>query len=459
MGTIIARKRKDGTTGYTAQIVRKSKGDIIWSEAKTFDRKQAAVVWLQRRETELSEPGAMERKDDPPLRDVIDQYIAESEKVIGRTKAQVLRSIKEMDVAELRCSKITSSDLVAMVRALKVEPSTRQNYLSHLGAVFSIARPAWGYPLSQEAMADAFKVTGKLGLTGKSKKRDRRPTLAELDKLIRHFEAVRIVRPTSIPMRHIICFAIFSTRRQDEITRLRWEDFDRAHKRILVRDMKHPGDKAGNNVWCNLTTEAMAFIKAQPKTGEFIFPYSTESISAAFTRACKTLGIEDLHFHDLRHEGAEGEDQRHLDLEDAGNELLARRLRLRPGRPFVVAHLRHHFVVPFEISLMFVGHGVDDDGGWRACELRLDGGKEVVGAPGGQLHDVERDEVVVLARPAAFGVDHHDIPAAHRLDALGELERRQCLAAAGRADHAEQQRFFGSGRRLGFKSRVHVILP
>jgi integrase len=68
--------------------------------------------------------------------------------------------------------------------------------------------------------------------------------------------------------------------------------------------MKHPGDKIGNNVWCNLTTEAIAFIKAQPKTGERIFPYSTESISAAFTRACKTLGIKGLHFHDLRHEGA-----------------------------------------------------------------------------------------------------------------------------------------------------------
>jgi len=32
-------------------------------------------------------------------------------------------------------------------------------------------------------------------------------------------------------------------------------------------------------------------------------PYSTDAISAAFTRACKILGIEDLRFHDLRHEG------------------------------------------------------------------------------------------------------------------------------------------------------------
>ena len=40
-----------------------------------------------------------------------------------------------------------------------------------------------------------------------------------------------------------------------------------------------------------------------PKNGDLIFPYSSDAISAAFTRACKLLGIVDLHFHDLRHEG------------------------------------------------------------------------------------------------------------------------------------------------------------
>src|SRR5262245_47127893 len=34
-----------------------------------------------------------------------------------------------------------------------------------------------------------------------------------------------------------------------------------------------------------------------------IFPFTTDAISAAWTRACQFLGIEDLHFHDLRHDG------------------------------------------------------------------------------------------------------------------------------------------------------------
>lgn len=301
MGTIIARKRQDGTVGYRAQIVRKKGGLIIWRETQTFDRQQAAKAWLARRETELSQPGAMDRKEDPPLSVIIDRYTNESEKKIGRTKAQVLRSIKATDLADMRGSKITSADIVAMLQTLNVSPATRQNYLSHLGAVFAIARPAWGYPVNELAIRDAFKATKRLGLTGKGKSRDRRPTIEELDNLMEHFGQIKKRRPRSAPMQKIIAYAIFSTRRQEEITRGEWRDYDKT--RILVRDMKHPGDKDGNDTWCDLPPEAAAIIEGMPRSGKYIFPYSTDAISAAFTRACKFLEIEDLVFHDLRHEG------------------------------------------------------------------------------------------------------------------------------------------------------------
>ena len=42
---------------------------------------------------------------------------------------------------------------------------------------------------------------------------------------------------------------------------------------------------------------------AMPKKKLMVFPYHSDTISAAFTRACKVLEIEDLRFHDLRHEG------------------------------------------------------------------------------------------------------------------------------------------------------------
>jgi integrase len=275
----------------------------VHREAQTFDRKQAANAWTVKREAELKSPGGLERKENPSLSAVIDRYIAESKNALLGTKAQVLKTIKNSDLGETKCSDITSHTLVSFARELtrNVEPQTCGNYFSHLSNIFTVARPAWGYPLSRQEFDDAVTVIKKLGLIRKGNERNRRPTLEELDRLMEHFARVRDHRPSSIPMQKIVAFALFSTRRQEEITLLRWDDLE--EDRILVRDMKHPGDKKGNNVYCELPPEALAIIKSMPHDGDRIFPYSTDAISTSFTRACRFLGIEDLRFHDLRHEG------------------------------------------------------------------------------------------------------------------------------------------------------------
>jgi integrase len=307
MGTIVARKRKDGTTAHLAQLMIKRGGAIVHREARTFDRKQAAAAWLEKREKELIKPGALDRLrlPDPTLAAVIDRYTNESIKKIGRTKAQVLRAIKAYDIANKPCSEITSADLVAFANQLviKVTPQTVGNYLSHLAAVFAVAKPAWSYPLDQTAIKDAFVVAKRLGILSKSRERDRRPTLEELDKIMEYFGERLARRPSSIPMQKIIGFAIFSTRRLEEITRILWKDLDVDGSRVLVRDMKNPGEKIGNDIWCDLPPEGLQIIVSMPKRSEEIFPYSGDTIGANFTRSCQFLEIVDLHLHDLRHEG------------------------------------------------------------------------------------------------------------------------------------------------------------
>ncbi|MHC2090413.1 tyrosine-type recombinase/integrase [Methylobacterium sp. CM6244] len=306
MGTILERKRRNGSTGYHAQIAVQRDG-VSHRETKTFDRRPAAAAWIAKREHELSQPGALaaSKVEDPTLGEAIDRYTADSRRALGRTKVQVLRAIKTYDIAALPCSAVTSAEVVTFARELSVGrmPQTVGNYMAHLSAVFAIARPAWGYPLDPSQMDAAHKVAKRLGLTSASTMRDRRPTLAELDQLMTHFGEVRVRRPSAMPMQRIIAFALFSTRRQEEITRITWADLDEAGSRVLVRDMKNPGQKVGNDVWCELTSEAMRIVMAMPPTHPTIFPYTTDAISAAFTRACAFLGIEDLHFHDLRHEG------------------------------------------------------------------------------------------------------------------------------------------------------------
>jgi integrase len=111
-----------------------------------------------------------------------------------------------------------------------------------------------------------------------------------------------------------VAFAIFSTRREDEITRITWADLEETNSRIVVRDMKNSGEKIGDDIWCDLKPEALDIIRAQPKTDDRILPCSTDAVCAAFTRPCYTVGIntkemppqQRLHFHDLRHDGVSG---------------------------------------------------------------------------------------------------------------------------------------------------------
>lgn len=305
MGTISARERKDKSIGYTAQIRLKDGGKVVYTESKTFDRRQAAQSWLDKRERELAQPGALESatKEDPLLADVIDRYVRESRKEVQGTKKQVLRAIQGAPIAEMPCSRIVSQNYVQFAQSLKVKPQTVENYMSHLAAVVHVARPAWGYPLDEKQLIDARTVLKKLGTTGKSRHRERRPTFDELDKLMEHFGQIRKRRPGSVPMQAITAFAIFSTRRLSEMLRITHEDLDEAHSRVLVRDLKHPGDKVGNDVWCDLPPEAMRIVKAQPTKQGRIFPYSDDAVGTAFTRACDFLVIPDLHLHDMRHEG------------------------------------------------------------------------------------------------------------------------------------------------------------
>ena len=282
------------------KIVLKRDGKVVHRESRTFDRRVAAQAWLARRETEISENGIALPEDKTTLAEAIDRYIAESRRQIGRTKAQVLAAITRHDIAAMPCSDIRSHHLVSFASDLvqSRQPQTVQNYLSHLSAVFAIAKPAWNVPLDPAEIKAATIVARRMGLTSKSNERHRRPTREEMNSLVRYFQNRSA---QAAPLDRVIAFALFSTRRQDEITRMTWADLEQG--RVLIRDMKNPGEKIGNDVWCELPPEAEAIARAMPQTDARVFPYASDTVSTTFTRACKFLAIDDLRFHDLRHEG------------------------------------------------------------------------------------------------------------------------------------------------------------
>lgn len=311
MGTITTRKRKDGSTTYDAQIRIMRSGVKVYQESQTFDRKATAQAWIRKREAELYEPGAIEKanRKGVTVKQMIDQYLVEYEKLrpLGKTKRATLKAIGESWLGEVVDQQLTSQKLVdyAMDRIEKdgIQPQTVGNDLAHLGAVLSVARPAWGYEVDPQAMLDARRVLKKMGAVTKSVERNRRPTRDELERIIKYFQKVRDARRQEIDMVRVVVFALFSTRRQEEITRIRWDALNDQEQSALITDMKNPGQKYGNDVWCHMPDEAWRILQSMPRVADEVFPYNSRSISASFTRACHFLQIEDLHFHDLRHDG------------------------------------------------------------------------------------------------------------------------------------------------------------
>ncbi|SCW43325.1 hypothetical protein SAMN03159473_00761 [Pseudomonas sp. NFACC52] len=103
---------------------------------------------------------------------MIDQYLDEYEKIrpLGKTKRATLMAIKETWLGEVEDSALNSQKLVdfAQWRICKegggVQAQTVGNDLSHLGAVLSVARPAWGYEVDPHAMPDARRVLCRIGM-------------------------------------------------------------------------------------------------------------------------------------------------------------------------------------------------------------------------------------------------------------------------------------------------------
>ncbi|MEN1670579.1 site-specific integrase, partial [Pseudomonas aeruginosa] len=83
---------------------------------------------------------------------------------------------------------------------------------------------AWGYQVDPDVMAKARRGLKNLGYKLRSRERDRRPTLEELDRLFQAFERSWRSRPTSMCMAKFSALAFFSSRRFVEFIGIRFVD-------------------------------------------------------------------------------------------------------------------------------------------------------------------------------------------------------------------------------------------
>jgi integrase len=323
MATFRTRTKKNGSVVHIAQIRIARGGKVVFSEASSFEGRTAAKdakLWAINREAEVKRSLSLGRSFDSfSIAQGMIKYLEEfkdSPKEIGKTKRSTMKLMsREPLLQTVDIKEHSSAQFIEYFNKRYKEddaaPQTVLQDAAYIRVLLQHARAAWSIDVDLNIISDAMIVSKKQGKIGKSVERARRVTLEELEMLLSYQDRIKtrsgrpISTPMKTPLRDAILFAIFSTRRLSEITRIEWDDVNFKEGTVNIRDLKNPRQTKGNNVLLYLPHRAIEIIKRQPRKGDDprVFPYGNETIGTAFRSAYNYFGIEGLMFHDLRHEG------------------------------------------------------------------------------------------------------------------------------------------------------------
>jgi integrase len=158
--------------------------------------------------------------------------------------------------------------------------------LAPIHNLFEIARYDWGLPIRENPL-------DRLQLKAPDQRRERRLRPGELEKII---DAARS-RQNPLIVR-IILFALATGMRRGEILAIEGRHIDMDRRALLI-----PETKNGHPRTIPLTNEAIAVLRGSNTEGrERTFPITANAFRLAWERVRRKAGIDDLRFHDLRHE-------------------------------------------------------------------------------------------------------------------------------------------------------------
>ncbi|ENP5335037.1 site-specific integrase [Salmonella enterica] len=194
---------------------------------------------------------------------------------------KMMDEITTVDIASYR------DDRLAQVNTRSgrcISGNTVRLELALLSSLYNLASVEWG-----TCRTNPVEMVRKPKISGG---RDRRLTSNEERRLSRYFQAQN-------PALHAIFhLAIETAMRQGEILSLRWEHIDMQHGVAHL-----PLTKNGSSRDVPLSRKARQLLQGMTValTGS-VFHYTSSGFKSAWRVARQRLGIDDLHFHDLRHE-------------------------------------------------------------------------------------------------------------------------------------------------------------
>lgn len=290
----MATFRKRGAHQWQAQVRKKG----YPRQTKTFDTRAAAEVWARATEAEMDRGAFISRveAESTTLDELLERYqreitplkkgaVPETHRLLALRRhplaVRIVATIRGVDMARYRDERLK-----------KVLPATVKKDLELLSHVFEVARREWGVYV-QNPVRD-------IKLPSPSKPRDRRLQRGndeEDGEEARLLKACRKARnPFLLPM---VQLALETAMRQGELLSLRWEHID-----LMRRTAYLPDTKNGESRTVPLSTAAIKVLGDLPRSldGQLFPRLTTEAVKRAYMRAIRSAGIQDLHFHDLRHE-------------------------------------------------------------------------------------------------------------------------------------------------------------
>lgn len=289
----MASIRKRGKYQWEARIRRK--GHPL--QCKTFELKFDAEQWARDIENEMDRGVFISRKkaESTTLREAlqrfIDEYIPRKLKMVAnetrRAKALQQRKIADMFMATIRSTHI--AEFIEEREKEGVKPNTIRLDLAILSKLFEVAANKW----DMESLANPVKRAEKPKLTG-GRTRRLQPAPSKDEKS----EEERLLNACGDKFRPVVQFAIETAMRRSEIANMRWGNVDFKRRTVYLETTKNMSERT-----VPLSPAAIGVLKGIPRNiSGSVFGMSENAITIAMRRAKKEAELEDLTFHDLRHE-------------------------------------------------------------------------------------------------------------------------------------------------------------
>ncbi|WP_354099900.1 site-specific integrase [Bradyrhizobium sp. S3.9.2] len=223
------------------------------------------------------------------LADLIARYRKEvtPKKRGGKVEDSVLARMLSDPICKLPLSQLGTADFARYRdrRLACIAPTTLKRQLNPIQHMFEVAKRDWAIPIRENPVkALCFSATMRM--------RTRRLRPGELNRLMK---AARACRSPAIAQ--IIQFALATSMRRGEIAAMQWKDLDLKRQLLTI-----PYTKNGHGRTIPLSNDAIRTLPRRLATNGRVFPMTGNAIHLAWDRIVERSGIDDLRFHDLRHE-------------------------------------------------------------------------------------------------------------------------------------------------------------